>query len=86
MGAEATLAHYNSADRVYREWLAFIADGGGNRVAHCNDEMLGKALFELPETDGFEATEQGSWMTLEDVNPAAAKWRESTCGWSATAG
>ena len=40
-GLDGTLAYYNSADSVFREWFAFIADAEGRIIAHYDPEMLG---------------------------------------------
>ena len=79
-GLEATLAYYNSADSVFREWFAFIADGSDRIIAHYDEEMLGMALDELLESEGLQASEEGVWATVQDVNPATGE-RESKHTW-----
>ena len=72
-GLEETLAYYNSADSVFREWFAFIGDAEGSIIAHYDPEMLGKTLNELLGTIGFRPTEAGSWISIEEVNPSTGE-------------
>ena len=72
-GLDETLAYYNSADSVFREWFAFIADAEGRIIAHYDPEMLGKTLNELLGAIGFKPTEAGGWVSIEDVNPSTGE-------------
>ena len=72
-GLEETLPYYNSADSVFREWFAFIADAEGKIIAHYDPEMLGKTLDELLGATGFKPTEAGGWVSIEDVNPSTGE-------------
>ena len=72
-GLEETLAYYNMADSVFREWFAFIADAEGSTIAHYDPELLGKTLNELLGTISFRPTEAGGWISIEDVNPSTGE-------------
>ena len=72
-GLDGTLAYYNSADSVFREWFAFIADAEGRIIAHYDPEMLGKTLDELLGAFGFKPTEAGGWVSTKDVNPSTGE-------------
>ena len=79
-GLEATLAYYSRPESVFKEWFAFIADGNGRIISHYDGEMLGKTLDELLESEGFQASENGVWATIEDVNSATGEL-ESKHAW-----
>ena len=67
-GLAATIEYYNSADNVEGDWFAFIADESGTIVDHYHKEMVGqRTSSDISDTDTFEATAEGNWVTSEDV-------------------
>ena len=66
-GLAATIEYYNSAENVEGEWFAFIADGSGTIVDHYQKEMVGRHLRDIFGTDAVEGTEEGNWVTTEDM-------------------
>ena len=72
-GLDSTLAYYNSPDSVDAQWYVFIATPDGNVLGHYNADDLGSHLEEMLEDGSFRATEEGIWVTHEDVNPATGE-------------
>ena len=72
-GLEAALAYYNNPDSVDAQWYVFVATPGGNVLGHYNADHLGSHLEEMLEDGSFRATEEGIWVTHEDVNPATGE-------------
>ena len=66
-GLAATIEYYNSADNVEGDWFAFIADESGTIVDHYHKEMVGQDISDIFDTDTFEVTAEGNWVTSEDV-------------------
>ena len=66
-GLAATIEYYNSADNVEGDWFAFIADESGTIVDHYHKEMVGQDISDIFDTDTFEVTAEGNWVTTEDV-------------------
>ena len=69
-GLAATIDYYNNVDSVKWEWFAFIADRGGEIVAHYDPKMLGKDLENLFGNKGLEATANGNWVIMEYADPS----------------
>ena len=72
-GLETTLAYYNSPDSVDAQWYVFIATPHSEILGHYNAEDLGVHLEEMLGDGSFTATEEGAWVTHEDVNPATGE-------------
>ena len=72
-GLEAALAYYNNPDSVDAQWYVFVATPDGNVLGHYNADDLGSHLEEMLEDGSFRATEEGLWVTHEDVNPATGE-------------
>ena len=72
-GLDATLAYYNSPDSVDTQWYVFVATPDGEVLGHYNADDLGPHLEEMLEDGSFSATEEGVWVTHEDVNPATGE-------------
>ena len=68
-GLEATLAYYNSRDSVDAQWYVFVATPDGEVLGHHNAEAFAVHLEEMLDDGSFRATEEGIWVTHEDVNP-----------------
>ena len=68
-GLDSTLAYYNNPDSVDAQWYAFISTPEGRILGHYNAEDLGVHLEEMLDDGSFTATEEGIWVTHEDVNP-----------------
>ena len=66
-GLESTIEYYNSADNIEGDWFAFIADTDGEIINHYHPEMVGRHLTDIFGTDEVEATEEGTWITTEDL-------------------
>ena len=69
----ATLAYYNSPDSVDAQWYVFVATQDGELLGHYNAGELGQHLEEMLADGSFKATEDGIWVTHEDVNPATGE-------------
>ena len=72
-GLEASLAYYNNPDNVDAQWYVFVATPEGEILGHYNADDLGSHLEEMLEDGSFRATEEGIWVTHEDVNPATGE-------------
>ena len=70
---EATLAFYSSPDSVDAQWYVFMATPDGEILGHYNAEELGSHLEEMLDDGTFQATEEGIWVTHEDVNPVTGE-------------
>ena len=72
-GLEASLAYYNNPESVDAQWYVFVATPEGEVLGHYNADDLGSHLEEMLEDGSFRATEEGLWVTHEDVNPATGE-------------
>ena len=72
-GLEAALAYYNNPESVDAQWYVFVATPDGNVLGHYNADDLGPHLEEMLEDGSFRATEEGLWVTHEDVNPVTGE-------------
>ena len=72
-GLDSTLAYYNSPDSVDAQWYVFVATPEGEILGHYNADDLGVHLEEMLEDGSFQATEEGIWVTHEDVNPVTGE-------------
>ena len=72
-GLEETLAYYNDPKSVDAQWYVFVATPDGEILGHYNADELGAHLEEMLDDGSFTATEEGIWVTHEDVNPATGE-------------
>ena len=72
-GLEETLAYYNDPKSVDAQWYVFVATPDGEILGHYNADELGAHLEEMLDDGCFTATEEGIWVTHEDVNPATGE-------------
>ena len=72
-GLDSSLAYYNNPDSVDAQWYVFIATPDGNVLGHYNADDLGPHLEEMLDDGSFQATEEGIWVTHEDVNPVTGE-------------
>ena len=70
---ETTLAYYNSPNSVDAQWYVFVATPDGEILGHYNAEDLGVHLEEMLGDGSFRSTEEGIWVTHEDVNPVTGE-------------
>ena len=94
-GAEATIAHYSSADSVDGQWYTFIIyaerfqDESGTIIGHYDPDVLGQNLNGPIGTDAtgynfgpdmLSATQEGKWVSYVFKNPATGEL-ESKHSW-----
>ena len=72
-GLEETLAYYKNADSVNGQWYVFIATPEGEILGHYNSEDFASHLQEMLDDGSFRATEEGTWVNHEDVNPVTGQ-------------
>ena len=72
-GLDSTLAYYNNPESVDAQWYVFVATPDGNVLGHYNADDLGSYLEEMLDDGSFRATEEGVWVTHEDVNPVTGE-------------
>ena len=84
-GLESTIEYYNSADNIEGDWFAFIADTDGEIINHYNPEMVGGRLADIFGADEVEATQEGNWVTTQDLRVWVVDHNGMTfgSGWSA---
>ncbi len=73
LGLEAALEYYNDPASIDAQWYVFIASPDGELLGHYNAGELGVHLEEMFADGSFQATEEGVWVTHEDVHPATGK-------------
>ena len=66
-GLASAIDYYNSAETVEGDWFAFIADSNGIIIDHYDKDLVGRNLKDLLDTDTFETTEEGNWVTTESM-------------------
>lgn len=69
-GLETTLAYYNNPESVDAQWYVFVATPDGEVLGHYNADDFAVHLQEMLDDGSFQATEEGVWVSHEDVNPA----------------
>ena len=73
VGLEGTLRFYNDADSVDAQWYVFIATPEAEVLGQNDADVFAEHLQGMLIDGSFGATEEGVWVTHEDVNLATGE-------------
>lgn len=85
-GLEQILAHYNSPNRVDAQRFAFLATPDDEILGYYYAVDFSEHLQELLDDGSSRASEEGVWVTHEDVNHPRARSRTCAFDSSSTTG
>ena len=79
-GPSSADAHAASGHSGDGEWFAFITDTSDAIIGHYDKALVGTAPKDLLSTEIFAVTEEGDWVTAEDVRVWVVGYEGMTFG------